>query len=492
VTSLRRRLTISYTVLVGAFISIVAIALTWLAFDAVVRPLKTGIASYARTAREIAASDPYLSMDAIIARLRTLVAQPDIEIIPDDGFGSRPRDFRPRPDGPGRGGPPPGRSGPPPGQNGPPPGEGGPPPQQHGGPPQGSAGPGPPNPAAFELSSVLGLRPTFVALGQRRIFIFADPGKLQARVRTYLFSLAAALVLSFIAAWLIARWIAAQVVEPLDAVTVELRRFAGGDFTPHELPTRRLSDLGALIDAYNGAAAQVVRAFDERERAEQRMRRFLADAGHELRTPLSIVTAYIEVLRKGAVDDPLLRERAFTTLTAEATRMRRLVERLVALARLEQPETTQPEVVDLGALASDAVLAIGAARGREVECAVESGAFVLADPADLHEAITNLVDNAIKYGEGSPVRVNVDHESDAVALRVRDHGPGIPAGDREKIFERFYRGAEQQTVEGSGLGLAIATRAARRAGGQLWLERSREGETVFVLRLPLHVANPAR
>jgi signal transduction histidine kinase len=494
-TSLRRRLTISYTVLVGVFISIVAIVVTWLAFDAVVQPLKTGIETYARTAREIAASDPYLSVDAIIARLRTLMAQPDIIIYSDTQLGMHGRDFRSGPGGPGGpGGPPPGRNvpgGPPPDEGGPPSGQHGPPPNGRGGPPE-AQGPGPRNGATFEFSQLLGVRPTFVTLGSRRIFIFADPIRLQERIRTYAFSLLAALVLSFIAAWLIARWIAAQVVEPLDAVTVELRRFAGGDFTPRELPSRRVSDLGALIDAYNGAAAQVVRAFDERERAEQRMRRFLADAGHELRTPLSIVTAYIEVLRKGAVDDPLLRERAFTTLTAEATRMRRLVERLVALARLEQPETTQPEVVDLGALASDAVLAIGAARGREVECAVESGTFVLADPADLHEAITNLVDNAIKYGEGSPVHVSVDHENDAVALRVRDQGPGIPAGDREKIFERFYRGAEQQTVEGSGLGLAIATRAANRAGGQLRLERSGEGETVFVLRLPLHVANPAR
>ena len=483
-TSFRRRLTISYTVLVGAFISIVAIALSWLAFDAVVQPLKMGIASYSRTAHEIAASDPYLPVDAIVVRLRTLVAQPDIDVFADPQFGSRSHYFGPRPAGPGPGGPPGGQGGPPGGHGGPP-GDGAPP-------QQGNAGPGPQSPASFELSSLLRVRPTFVVLGQRRIFIFADPGKLQARVRAYLFSLAAALVLSFIAAWLIARWIAAQVVEPLDAVTVELRRFAGGDFTPHALPTRRLSDLGALIDAYNGAAAQVVLAFDERERAEQRMRRFLADAGHELRTPLSIVTAYIEVLRKGAVDDPLLRERAFSTLTSEARRMRRLVERLVALARLEQPETTQPEVVDLGALASDAVLAIGAARGREVDCAVESGAFVLADPADLHEAITNLVDNAIKYGAGSPVRVAVDHENDAVALRVRDHGPGVPAADREKIFERFFRGTEQQTVEGSGLGLAIATRAAKRAGGQLTLQSSGEGETIFVLRLPLHVANPTR
>jgi len=484
-TSLRRRLTISYTILVGAFISLVAIVLTWLAFDAVVQPLKTGIAAYARTAHEIAASDPYLPVDAIVARLRGLADRSDIGIISEGGFG------------PGRGFASP-RDGPAPRGFGPPgtgPREFGPPdarPSGQFGPPPGGLRPQPGGGAGFELSALIGVRPAFVLLGSHRILIFADPAQLQARIRAYVFTLVGALVLSFIAAWLIARWIAAQVVEPLDAVTAELQRFAGGDFTPHALPSRRVSDLGALIDAYNGAAAQVVAAFDERERAEQRMRRFLADAGHELRTPLSIVTAYIEVLRKGAIDDPNVREGAFSTLAAEATRMRRLVERLVALARLEQPETTQPEVVDLGALASDAVLAIGAARGRAVECAVESGAFVLADPADLHEAITNLVDNAIKYGDGTPVRVSVDHEHDAVAVRVSDGGPGIPAGDREKIFERFYRGAEQHTVAGSGLGLAIATRGAARAGGRLWLERSGNGETVFALRLPLHVANPAR
>jgi signal transduction histidine kinase len=479
-TSLRRRLTISYTILVGAFISLVAIVLTWLAFDAVIQPLKTGIAAYARTAHEIAASDPYLPADAIATRLRGLADRSDIRISAEGRFGPG-RGFVPSREGPPQRG-----FGPPPG------GQFGPPPGGSLRPPPDGAHPQPGGAAGLELSALLGVRPAFVLLGSRRIFIFADPAQLQARVRAYVFTLAGALVLSFIAAWLIARWIAAQVVEPLDAVTAELRRFAGGDFTPRALPNRRISDLGALIDAYNGAAAQVVAAFDERERAEQRMRRFLADAGHELRTPLSIVTAYIEVLRKGALDDSHVREGAFSTLGAETTRMRRLVERLVALARLEQPETTQPQVVDLGALASDAVLAIGAARGREVECTVESGAFVLADPADLHEAITNLVDNAIKYGDGSPVHVSVDHEHDAVAVRVSDRGPGIPPGDREKIFERFYRGAEQQTVEGSGLGLAIATRGAARAGGRLWLERSGNGETVFALRLPLHVANPAR
>jgi two-component system, OmpR family, sensor kinase len=118
---------------------------------------------------------------------------------------------------------------------------------------------------------------------------------------------------------------------------------------------------------------------------------------------------------------------------------------------------------------------------------MESGTYVRADPADLHEAIANLVDNALKYGAGSLVRVMVEHERDSVVVRVSDCGPGIEPLEREKIFERFYRGAGNAEVEGSGLGLAIAARAANRAAGELTLERSEPGETVFALRLPLHV-----
>jgi signal transduction histidine kinase len=205
-----------------------------------------------------------------------------------------------------------------------------------------------------------------------------------------------------------------------------------------------------------------------------------------LRTPLSIITAYVEVLRKGGADDPSVRVRAVTTLTEESARMRHLVDRLVALARLEQPDTTQPALVDLGNLARDAVASLATARGADVRCEIESGAFVLADPADLHEAITNLVDNAMKYGEGSPVLVSVCHADDAVALRVSDRGPGIAPELHEKIFERFYRARTTANVAGSGLGLAIATRAAQRAGGTLQLERSSDRSTVFFLEVPLH------
>jgi signal transduction histidine kinase len=475
--SLRRRLTVSYTVIVGGIIAAVAIALAVVVADGVMRSAANAIFTAASEGRAIVANEPSILPGALAGRVRALVRRSDIEV-----FLARPRERGPRfgsrrpgelgvPPRGGFGGPPGDIGGPPPGNDGPPGADG----------PPGTGGPYRP---PMWPSNV---RAEFVRVGDAQIAIFPNGPVLDGRIREIFGLLALVLVLAFVLAWLIARWIAGQAVAPLVAVTGELRRFASGDFTPNAVPFGRFSDVGELIDAYNGAGEQVAAAFAERERGEARMRRFLADAGHELRTPLSVVTAYIEILRKGGGDDAEMRAQAFTTLASETLRMRRLVDRLVALARLEQPETTQPVVLDLGALARDAVEAIVAARGGDVSCEVESGTYVRADPADLHEAIANLVDNALKYGAGSLVRVMVEHERDTVVVRVSDCGPGIDPLDREKIFERFFRGAGNADVAGSGLGLAIAARAANRAGGELTLERSEPGETVFALRLPLHV-----
>jgi two-component system OmpR family sensor kinase len=442
--SLQRRLTVSYTVIVGGIIAAVAIAFAVVAADGVMRSAADAISTAASEGRAIVANEPSILPAALAGRVRALVGRSDIDV-----FLAPPRDRGPR---------------------------------FGGGPPRGIGGP--PYRPPFWPANV---RPEFVRVGDTQLAILPNGPLLDGRIREIFGLLALVLVLAFVLACLIARWIAGQAVAPLVAVTAELRRFASGDFTPNAVPFGRFSDVGELIDAYNGAGEQVAAAFAERERGEARMRRFLADAGHELRTPLSVVTAYIEILRKGGADDPDMRAQAFTTLAGETLRMRRLVDRLVALARLEQPETTQPVVLDLGALARDAVEAIVAARGGDVSCGVESGTYVRADPADLHEAIANLVDNALKYGAGSLVRVMVEHERDAVVVRVSDCGPGIDPLEREKIFERFFRGGGHPDVEGSGLGLAIAARAAKRAGGELTLERSEPGETVFAVRLPLHV-----
>jgi hypothetical protein len=321
-TSLRRRLTISYTVLVGAFIGLVAIVLTWVAFDAVVRPIGEAIESSASAARAIVAAEPLISADELAVRVRNLVARSDVMVF----VARRPGPPPGVPRGPGAPGPGDfGGFGGPGGPDSPRgvPGDGfGPPPRGFGG--------GGPNVNFETFANVHG---EFVNVRGTQLAIVPVRATLEARAHQYLAILATVLALAFVAAWLIARWMAAQAVVPLIAVTAELRRFAAGDFTSKVVQLGGVSDVGQLIEAYNGAAAQVAAAFEERERAEGRMRRFLADAGHELRTPLSIVTAYVEVLRKGGIDERVS-DQAFTTLATETTRMRRLVDRLVALARL--------------------------------------------------------------------------------------------------------------------------------------------------------------
>ena len=471
-TSLRRRLTISYTVLVGAFICLVALVLTWVAFDAVVRPIGEAIESAASAARAIVVAEPQISADELAVRVRNLVARSDVTVF----VARRPG---PPPLGVGPGGPGPGGFGGPGAFDGPPRERFGPPPSAFGG--------GRPSVNFETFANVHG---EIINVRGTQLAILPVRATLEGRAREYLAILATVLLLAIVAAWLIARWMAAQAVAPLVAVTAELRRFAAGDFTSKSIQLGGGSDVGQLIDAYNGAAAQVAAAFEERERAEGRMRRFLADAGHELRTPLSIVTAYVEVLRKGGID-ARVSDQAFTTLATETTRMRRLVDRLVALARLEQPETTQPAVVDVGALAGDAVAAIVAARGGDVVCDAESGAFVLAGDCCSGRSARSDRKSRRQRDQvrcrGTPVRVAVEHEPNAIVLRVGIAGRGLHPATATKIFERFYRGAGQENIEGSGLGLAIAVRAAKRAGGELSLECSGNGETVFTLRLPFHV-----
>ncbi len=222
-------------------------------------------------------------------------------------------------------------------------------------------------------------------------------------------------------------------------------------------------------------------------RLEEQMRRFLADAGHELRTPLTVISGFVDVLARGGLDDPAIRERALRTLRTETHRMRRLVERLMALARLERPERAAAETVDVAEIARDAVAQVTAARHRDVDVRVTAGpALVLGDPGELHQAIGNLVDNALKYGADTPVTVDVGDDGEHVLVGVRDHGPGIPEREQPHVFERFFRGQDAASVEGTGLGLAIVERAAARAGGSVRLQSSAETGTSFTLVLPAY------
>jgi signal transduction histidine kinase len=284
-------------------------------------------------------------------------------------------------------------------------------------------------------------------------------------------------------AYTIGRYITQQAIRPLVDVTEALQRFAARDFRSQSIALAGKSDFDVLAHAYNAASEQVSAAFAEREAAEAQMRQFVADAGHELRTPLTIVLGYIDLLRRRASTGDERSKFIFSSIAAEGRRMRTLVDNLVLLAKLEGDEARLVEPFDVAALVAE-IVGVRQGLAPEVRFGVDThAASAIADRGDVYEAMANIIDNAIKYAPGSPIRIATSTpRPGTVEIVVEDEGPGIPAEDREAIFERFFRGANRGEVEGSGLGLAIAKRAVERAGGSLRLDPSVRG-TRFVIAL---------
>ena len=285
-------------------------------------------------------------------------------------------------------------------------------------------------------------------------------------------------------AWALGRYITWQVLRPLIDVTHALQRFAARDFTAQRIAVEGKSEFDAIALAYNAAAAQVATAFAEREQAESQMRQFVADAGHELRTPLTIVLGYIELLQRKADAGDERSSRIFGAISAEGARMRTLIDNLVLLARMEGEDlrVTEPfEVAPLLDEIADSRRLITPGLHIQLDTAVD--AMVIGNRDEIHEAIANVVDNAIKYAPGSPIRIAVRQDDGGIEVTIADDGPGIAESERAGVFDRFFRGSTRGDVEGSGLGLAIAKRAVDRAGGTIVLAQTSPAGTTFALRL---------
>jgi two-component system, OmpR family, sensor kinase len=341
-------------------------------------------------------------------------------------------------------------------------------------------------------AALMGLRGTQIPVSDGFVLVNADLRTLAEMLRAYWTLMApvglAAIVLAWAAGWSITR----RAVAPLTQISAAMRRFARGDFTSEPIRSSGDDEIGELAAAYNGALHHVQLALAQRDRTEAEIRQFIADAGHELRTPLTVIMGYLDVLDDGAVDAPAVRERVLATMRQESRRMRSLIEKLIYLARLERGAASAREVVDVSEVASRVVAElVPAEAAATIDLSTVPGAHVVADPADIVEAVRNLIDNALKYAAGSDVAVSTAVREDDVLLVVRDRGPGMSEQDRAHAFDRFYRGRGNADVEGSGLGLAIVKGAVLRSEGTIELA-SREGEgTQFTIRLP-HAAGDGR
>ena len=271
-------------------------------------------------------------------------------------------------------------------------------------------------------------------------------------------------------------WASRRAVQPLEQVAGAATRIAGGELTTR-LPATDDPDLVGIVAGFN-SMVDALAARIERDA------RFVGDVSHELRSPLTTLVTSVEVLGGRREElSPRGRE-ALTMVEGELARFRRTLDDLLQLARLDGAavaESAQP--VSLTALVRE-VMAESGRPAELLDAADEAGTTVHGDKHSLERAVRNLLDNADRHA-GGPSAVRVERRDDAVRVVVDDAGPGVPAEDRERIFERFARGprAARKSLPGAGLGLAIVAETAARHGGAAWCSDGPDGAR-FTLSVP--------
>ena len=294
-------------------------------------------------------------------------------------------------------------------------------------------------------------------------------------------------LLTLVLAFFIATWTVARSFRPLAKVEKTAAAIAAGDLSRRVEVDNPHTEVGRLGGSLNAMLAHIEASFAARAASEGRMRRFAADASHELRTPLVTIRGFSELYRHGALatkDDVAM---AMGRIESEAKRMGSMVEDLLMLARLDEQRPLQLKPVDLQLLAHDAVVDTKASAGdRSITLTGLDGASPTAAPVQGDEAEAPPGHRepggkcpAVHPG-GQPHRTrcrcsNNACRSSVSVIEIRDHGPGIPEDETNKIFERFYRADTSRTREtgGSGLGLAIVAAIVGSHGGTVRVDRDR-------------------
>lgn len=284
---------------------------------------------------------------------------------------------------------------------------------------------------------------------------------------------------------LVGHALARRLLEPVALMTEQARSITA-DRLHERLPVHNPDDeLGHLADVFNTTFARLERSFEQ-------LRQFTSDASHELRTPLTSIRSVGEVALRESRNESAYRE-TIGSMLEEADSLTHLVDSLLTLSRADGGRVTmRQERLDLTEVAREVVSDLGVlAEEKRQSLSVEASeaVHVSADRQVLRHALVNLVDNAVKYSpDGSVVRIVVSRTARGPTLEVIDHGPGIPAAHRERVFERFYRidRSRSRLDGGVGLGLAIARWAVEANGGRLELE-SEEGEG-SIFRVTLQAA----
>jgi two-component system, OmpR family, sensor kinase len=273
---------------------------------------------------------------------------------------------------------------------------------------------------------------------------------------------------------LVAWFLAGRMLRPVRELTEAARGITESDLT-RRIDVRGDDEIARLAHTFNGM-------LDRLERAFVSQRAFVSDAGHELRTPITIIRGHLELLG----DDPREREETIDLVTDELDRMARSVDDLMTLARAERGDFLRLEDIDLDVLTHELMAKATVLASREWQLEHMSAGRIRADRQRLTQAVMNLAHNAVQHTvEGEDIRLGTDLQNGHALLWVSDSGRGIDPTERERIFDRFARAGEgPRRSEGAGLGLSIVRAITRAHGGTVRLE-SRPGQGArFTLEIP--------
>ncbi|MGW0839254.1 ATP-binding protein [Streptomyces sp. NPDC002787] len=281
---------------------------------------------------------------------------------------------------------------------------------------------------------------------------------------------AVALLMTTGIAWVVA----GRILKPVRVVRSAAAQLTEQDLT-RRIPVHGRDDVAALAETFNAM-------LDRLERAFAAQREFVDDAGHELRTPITIVRGHLELMG----DDPAEREETIRLVTDELDRMSRIVEDLLLLAKAERPDFVTPEPVQLAELTADVYVKARTLGERDWQLAEVADLEAELDPQRITQAMVQLAQNAVQHTTaGQTIRIGSRADGSSIELYVVDSGPGVQPQDAEVIFERFRRGTARRGARGSGagLGLSIVRAIAEAHGGRVRLHDTEGGGATFVLTL---------
>ena len=303
-------------------------------------------------------------------------------------------------------------------------------------------------------------------------FIGGRQANLESAVAITAAVLFVSLLLATAAAWLVA----GRILRPIQEVTDTARTITEGAFG-ERIPIRGTDEIAGLALSFNAMVDRLELAFDTQ-------RTFISDAGHELRTPITIIGGHLEMLG----DDPDERAETMAIVTDELDRMTRMVDDLLLLARSETPDFLRPEPLDLQSFIADVFTKASALGDRDWVLHAEATAVIRADGQRLTQAVLNLTRNAVGHTEpGGVITMGSEDMGDNVRIWVQDDGTGISPNDHERIFERFARGSDRRrSPDGAGLGLTIVLAIIDAHGGEIELSSALGVGSRFTLVLPDH------